>query len=53
VRRDGGIAAAGEVRAGADGICSFKARAAGTRLMVAAVLEENAANAPIRIVPWE
>jgi hypothetical protein len=53
VRRDGGIAAAGEVRAGADGICSFKARAAGTRLMVAAVLEESAANAPIRIVPWE
>jgi hypothetical protein len=25
----------------------------GYRLMVAAVLEESAANAPIRIVPWE
>jgi hypothetical protein len=51
--RDGGVSDAGEVRAGAKGICSIKLRPAGSRLMVSAVLEEGAANAPIRIVPWE
>jgi hypothetical protein len=53
VAADGAVAAAGEVRAGADGICRFKLKPTGTRLMVAAVLEESAANAPIKIVPWE
>jgi len=51
--RDGGVAAAGEVRAGASGICSFPLRPAGSRLMVSAVLQDAAANAPIRIVSWE
>jgi hypothetical protein len=49
---DGAVAAAGEVRAGADGRCLLRLKP-GKRLMVAAVLEESAANAPIRIVPWE
>jgi len=53
VRRDGGIAAAGAVRAGAEGTCRLQLKTPGYRLMVAAVLEESAANAPIRIVPWE
>jgi hypothetical protein len=49
---DGGVAAAGEVRAGADGRCLLQLKP-GNRLVVAAVLEDSAANAPIRIVPWE
>src|SRR5712691_3787504 len=49
---DGAVAAAGEVRAGADGRCLLQLKP-GNRLVVAAVLEGNAANAPIRIVPWE
>jgi len=53
VRRDGGIAAAGAVRAGAEGTCRLQLKPPGHRLMVAAVLEESAANAPIKIVPWE
>jgi hypothetical protein len=53
VRRDGGIAAAGAVRAGAEGTCRLQLKPPGYQLMVAAVLEESAANAPIRIVPWE
>ena len=53
VARDGGVSDAGEVRAGASGICSFQLRPGGGRLMVSAVLEDSAANAPIRIVPWE
>ena len=56
VRHDGGIAAAGEVRAGGNGICqiNFARSPHGTfRLMVAAVLEDNAVNVPIKIVPWE
>ena len=52
VRRDGGIAAAGEVRAGADGRCLLQMKPGGHRLALAAVLEDNAVNAPIRIVPW-
>jgi hypothetical protein len=53
VRRDGGIAAAGAVRAGPEGICRLPLKTSGHQLMVAAVLEGNAANAPIRMVPWE
>lgn len=53
VRRDGGIAAAGAVRAGGEGTCLLQLKTPGHRLMVAAVLEDSAANAPIRIVPWE
>jgi hypothetical protein len=53
VRRDGGIAAAGAVRSGAEGACRLQLKAPGHQLIVAAVLEESAANAPIRIVPWE
>jgi len=50
---DGAIAAAGAVRADAEGVCHLQLKPAGNRLMVAAVLEDSAANAPIRIVPWE
>jgi hypothetical protein len=54
---DGTVAAAGEVRAGGTGTCRLEFRRAGGRpgyrLMVAAVLEDNAANAPIRIVHWD
>ena len=53
VRRDGGIAAAGAVRAGGEGTCRLQLKTPGHRLMVAAVLEDSAANAPIKIVPWE
>jgi hypothetical protein len=53
VRRDGGTAAAGAVRAGAEGTCRLQLKTPGHQLMVAAVLEGSAANAPIRIVPWE
>jgi hypothetical protein len=53
VRRDGGIAAAGAVRAGAEGSCRLQLKTPGHQLMVAAVLEDSAANAPIKIVPWE
>jgi hypothetical protein len=49
---DGAVAAAGEVRAGAEGRCLLQLKP-GKRLMVAAVLEGNAANVPIKIVPWE
>jgi hypothetical protein len=53
VRRDGGVAAAGAVRAGAEGTCRLQSKISGRRLVIAAVLEDSAANAPIRIVPWE
>jgi hypothetical protein len=53
VRRDGGIAAAGETGAGGNGRCVLELKPGGKRLIVAAVLEDNAANVPIRIVPWE
>lgn len=49
---DGAVAAAGEVRAGAEGICLLQLKPAGNRLMVAAVLGDNAANAPVTIVQW-
>ncbi|MGH8723814.1 MAG: hypothetical protein ACREU1_03065, partial [Burkholderiales bacterium] len=50
---EGAVAAAGEVRAGADGRCRLQLKPGGNRLVLAAVLEDNAANAPVRIVPWE
>ena len=53
---DGAVAAAGEVRAGGTGSCRLElGRPAppGSRLLVAAVLGDSTANAPIRIVPWE
>jgi len=53
VAPDGAVAAAGEVRADAKGRCRLQLRPGGNRLVLAAVLEGNAANAPIRIVPWE
>jgi hypothetical protein len=53
---DGGVASAGEARAGGTGACRLEFTGTrgrpGTRLVVAAVLEDSAANAPIRIVPW-
>jgi len=53
---DGAVAAAGAVRAGGKGACRLELTRAGgrpgTRLVVGAVLEDSAANAPIRIVPW-
>ncbi|MEX1073582.1 MAG: hypothetical protein WEC13_00425 [Burkholderiales bacterium] len=51
VRPDGTVGTAGEVRGGAGGSCRIELQGSG-RLVVAAVLEEAAANAPIRIVPW-
>jgi hypothetical protein len=51
VRADGTVGAAGAVRAEAEGSCRIELKGAG-RLVVAAVLEDGAANAPIRIVPW-
>jgi len=41
------------VRAGAEGRCRLQLKPGGNRLVLAAVLEGSAANAPIRIVPWE
>ncbi|HEU4644187.1 MAG TPA: hypothetical protein VFS80_01340, partial [Burkholderiales bacterium] len=53
VRPDGAVASAGAVRADGTGACRLEfARAGGHRLIVAAVLEDHVANAPIRIVPW-
>jgi hypothetical protein len=51
VRLDGTVGAAGEVRGGAGGSCRIELKGSG-RLVVAAVLGQAAANAPIRIVPW-
>src|SRR5437879_4263389 len=53
VAPDGAVVAAGEVRAGAEGRCRLQLKPGGNRLVLAAVLEGSAANAPIRIVPWE
>src|SRR5437667_255037 len=53
IGRDGAVAAAGEVRAGAEGRWRLQLKPGGNRLVLAAVLEGSAANAPIRIVPWE
>lgn len=59
VGEDGAVAAAGTVRSDAGGTCRIDlARAKRTsgagraRLMVAAVLDGNMANAPVKIVPW-
>jgi len=53
---DGAVASAGEARAGGTGACRLEFTRtrgrSGTRLAVAAVLKDSAANAPIRIVPW-
>jgi hypothetical protein len=53
---DGAVAAAGAVRAGGKGACRLELTRAGgrpgSRLVVAAVLGDSAANAPIRIAPW-
>jgi len=53
VAPDGAVVAAGEVRAGAEGRCRLQLKPGRNRLVLAAVLEGSAANAPIRIVPWE
>jgi hypothetical protein len=57
---DGAVASAGEARAGATGACRLEfGRAGGRRgpggyrLVVASVLKDHVANAPIKIVPWE
>jgi len=57
---DGVVATAGAVRAGGTGTCRLEFKRAGGRpgpggyrLMVAPVLEDNAANAPIKIVEWD
>jgi hypothetical protein len=57
---DGAVAKAGAVRAGDTGVCRLElARAPGQnpapggyRLVVAAVVEDAAANAPVKVVPW-
>jgi peptide/nickel transport system substrate-binding protein len=49
----GGVAAAGEVRAGTDGRCHLPLKGAVGRLLIAAVLDDGAANAPVRTVAWE
>jgi len=49
----GAVVAAGEVRAGAGGRCQLPLKPGGRRLLVAAVLDDSVANAPIRMVPWE
>jgi hypothetical protein len=53
VGAQGEVSIAGRVRAGTEGVCRFNLKPPGGRLIVAAVLEENAAHAPVRIVPWE
>jgi hypothetical protein len=57
---DGAVAGAGEARAGGTGACRLEfGRAGGRRgpgghrLVVASVLKDHVANAPIRIVPWD
>jgi hypothetical protein len=59
VGADGAVAAAGAKRADARGACRLEFKRPGGsavgsgRLVLAAVLEENVANTPIKIVPWE
>lgn len=57
---DGTVASAGEARAGATGACRLEFTRSrgrpgpgGYRLMVASVLRDNGANAPIKIVRWD
>jgi len=57
---DGAVASAGEARAGATGACRLefgraggRRGAGGYRLVVASVLKDHVANAPIKIVPWD
>ncbi|MBI2295701.1 MAG: hypothetical protein HYU76_06650 [Betaproteobacteria bacterium] len=57
---DGAVVAAGVARADATGTCRLefarparRAGGSGDRLVLAAVLEGNVANAPIKIVPWQ
>jgi hypothetical protein len=57
---DGAVASAGAARAGDTGVCRLefgraggRRGAGGTRLVVASVLKDHVANAPIRIVPWD
>jgi hypothetical protein len=54
LRPDGALAAAGSVRADGSGACrlEFKPAVRG-RLALAAVLGDAAANAPLKVVPWE
>jgi hypothetical protein len=49
----GNVAAAGEVRAGPGGVCALRLSAPGKRLMVVGVLDDAAANAPVKVIPWE
>lgn len=51
--RDGTAAAAGQVRARPGGRCVLALTKAGNRLMVSAILDDAAANAPINILPWD
>jgi hypothetical protein len=53
IGRDGAVASAGAVQAASTGTCQLKFKRPSYRLMVAPVLEDNAANAAIKIVPWE
>jgi hypothetical protein len=57
---DGAVASAGEARAGGTGTCRLEFGRAGARrgpggyrLVVASVLKDHVANAPIKIVPWD
>ena len=60
VGADGAVAAAGSARADATGTCRLEFARSGRpasggsdRLVLAVVLEENVAIAPVKIVPWE
>jgi hypothetical protein len=60
VAPDGTIASAGTANADGTGICHLefartagRPKSSGYQLVVTAVLEDNRANAPIRIVPWK
>lgn len=53
VAAPGTVAAAGEVRAGGDGRCRLALKTPGKLLLVAAVLDDGAANAPISMLAWE
>jgi len=60
VRPDGAVASAGSVPAAETGVCRIElARAPGQnpapgayRLVVASILEDNVANAPVKVMPW-
>jgi hypothetical protein len=54
LKPEGTLVAAGAIRADSSGACRLEFKAAGGgRLALGAVIQDNAVNLPIRIVPWE